>query len=92
MPQPSQSLTVKEVAAHLNCSRVTAYRRIHEGDIPHYRVGGLIRVRAEDLAALQQPAVGNLISELVSAAPEFTDKQINSIRLLLHSAPDVDAP
>jgi excisionase family DNA binding protein len=45
----SQLLRPEEVAARLNCSRSMAFLIISRGEIPHIRVGRLLRVRLEDL-------------------------------------------
>ncbi|MCR9073327.1 MAG: helix-turn-helix domain-containing protein [Alphaproteobacteria bacterium] len=40
-----------DVAQALNVSLKTVRRRLAAGDLPHYRVGRLIRIREDDLAA-----------------------------------------
>ena len=45
-----QLLTVKEVAALLRVSGMTAYRLIKRGDLVALRVGRSYRVRSSDLA------------------------------------------
>lgn len=37
-------LTVKETAKTLNISEITIYRMVGRGDIPHKRLGRLIRI------------------------------------------------
>jgi excisionase family DNA binding protein len=36
-------LTVEEAAAYLRIKRSTVYKWVHEGKIPHHKVGGSIR-------------------------------------------------
>lgn len=40
-------LTVGEVARILRCSPTQVHRLIRSGELPHYRVGRLVRVRPE---------------------------------------------
>ena len=44
--------TVSEVATRLRLSDATVRRLVHSGEIPALRVGGSIRIRRDDLAAL----------------------------------------
>lgn len=48
-------LTLAAVARILGLSRSTVYRLRERGEIPAVKIGGSIRVRAEDLARLTQP-------------------------------------
>lgn len=43
-------LTSGEVCAMLRVSRQTLHRMTKRGDLPHYRVGGLLRFNADDVA------------------------------------------
>jgi len=50
--RPGRSLlTVDEVAKELRVSRMTAYRRVHDGSIPALRIGRNIRVTEKALDA-----------------------------------------
>lgn len=42
-------LTLREAADELRCSVVTVKRRIHDGALPAYVDGGLVRVLEDDL-------------------------------------------
>ena len=44
-------LTIKDVQRILQVGRTTAYGLLRSGRLPCYRVGGLVRVRPEDLKA-----------------------------------------
>ncbi len=44
-------LTLAEIAARLGVSRRTVLRWVQEGDLPAYRIRGIIRVRPEDFEA-----------------------------------------
>ena len=48
-PEPRPLLTVKQVAARLNCSTATVLRRIREGRLKAIVDGRLIRTAPEDL-------------------------------------------
>ncbi|NUQ63161.1 MAG: helix-turn-helix domain-containing protein [Pirellulales bacterium] len=41
-------LRVVQVAERLNCSVSTVYALIERGNLPHYRIGGAIRVGEEE--------------------------------------------
>jgi excisionase family DNA binding protein len=45
-------LTVDELAAFLRCGRGTAYALIARGDLPAVRIGRLLRVPRQALAAM----------------------------------------
>jgi excisionase family DNA binding protein len=45
----SEVMTLREVAAYLNCHYSTAFRLVHSGDFPAFRVGGDWRFRRVDL-------------------------------------------
>jgi excisionase family DNA binding protein len=47
-------LSCSEVAAHLNVSGWLVRERIAAGDIPHVRIGRVIRVRPEALLAWER--------------------------------------
>ncbi len=44
--------TVRQVAALLGVCRATVYGMVERGELPHLRLGSLIRVRAKDLSTL----------------------------------------
>lgn len=46
---PAELLTVAEAAERLRVSRPTLYRLISRGDMPALRVGGQIRLDAQEL-------------------------------------------
>jgi len=50
----NELLTVKEVAAYLRVSRVTAWRWCQQGIIPAFRIGRNWRIRREDLLDLER--------------------------------------
>jgi len=45
-------LTVAEAAAELRLSRATTYRLIAAGKLPAHRIGGSIRINADELHVL----------------------------------------
>lgn len=56
LPHPVPDLTIRQAADALNCHPNTLRRYIARGRLPAYRVGPkLLRVRAEDVAALARP-------------------------------------
>jgi PTS system nitrogen regulatory IIA component len=50
----NELLTVREVAAYLRISRVTAWRWCQEGIIPAFRIGRSWRIRRDELLKLQE--------------------------------------
>lgn len=54
-PYGLPELTVSDAAAMLRVNAKIVRRAISEGRLPAFRVGRLIRVRAEDVAALVTP-------------------------------------
>lgn len=46
---PPEFLTVRELGEYLRVSRRTAYQLIYDGDVPHVRVGGSIRIPRGEL-------------------------------------------
>ncbi len=58
LPASAPGLTIRQAADTLNCHPNTVRRWIASGRLPAYRVGPkLLRVRAEDIAALARPLV-----------------------------------
>ena len=49
----NELLTVKEVAAYLRVSRVTAWRWCQQGIIPAFQIGRSWRIRRDDLLELE---------------------------------------
>lgn len=47
-------LTVPQVCKATNLSRTTVYRRIRDGSIPAVKIGGNVRIPAEDLERVLQ--------------------------------------
>lgn len=41
-------LTVEEAAAAIKVSKMTIYRIIDSGDLPHFRIGRSVRIRRDD--------------------------------------------
>jgi excisionase family DNA binding protein len=50
----NELLTVREVAAYLRISRVTAWRWCQEGIIPAFRIGRSWRIHRDELLKLQE--------------------------------------
>lgn len=50
----NELLTVKEVAAYLRVSRVTAWRWCQQGTIPAFRIGHSWRIRRDELLKLEE--------------------------------------
>ncbi len=48
---PPRMLTVRETAARLSLSVTKTYELLREGGLPHYRIGGAIRIAESDLTA-----------------------------------------
>jgi excisionase family DNA binding protein len=44
-------LTVKQVAVLLGVCRATVYAMVERGELPHVRLGGLVRIRPDELTA-----------------------------------------
>jgi len=44
-------LTVREMAARLSLSVTKTYELLRSGSLPHYRIGGAIRITEADFAA-----------------------------------------
>lgn len=49
--QKSNLLTIAEVAAYLSIKQKTIYAKVEAGNIPSYRIGGLIRFRLDEIDA-----------------------------------------
>jgi excisionase family DNA binding protein len=47
----AQFVTVRHAAAHLGISTRTVWRRIADGTIPAYRLGGVTRIDLDELEA-----------------------------------------
>ena len=92
-----QDYEVKDVARELNISLQTAYRMLWRGELPFYRIGSRLRVRAEDVERLRQaqtepelpPWLADLspesraaIAASVAEWPDLTDGQRERLRLL----------
>lgn len=96
--QLTEGLTLREFARLNRISEATASRLVNSGQIPSYKVGSSRRIRADVAAEIQRgdrtafidSDTDEMIRQLVDAAPEFSDVQIERIRALLHSA-DADA-
>jgi excisionase family DNA binding protein len=50
--QPRKKLlTISEVATYLNIKEKTIYAKVEAGEIPHYRIGHLIRFKLDEIDA-----------------------------------------
>ena len=45
----NQFLTVQEVSEYLHIKPATLYSKVESGDIPHYKIGRLVRFKREDI-------------------------------------------
>ena len=68
-------MTAREVATYLNCSASTVRRLAAAGDLPHYRLGRLVRFRRNEIEAW----LGRQRSGL--ASPEMHPVDINQLSL-----------
>jgi excisionase family DNA binding protein len=41
--------SVMDVAKKFGVSKDTVYRLIHKGELPHYQIGGTIKIKIEDV-------------------------------------------
>jgi excisionase family DNA binding protein len=44
-------LTIEEVADYLQIKKSTLYSKVEKGEIPHYKIGHLVRFRQEEIDA-----------------------------------------
>ncbi len=82
-------LTVRQFAQLTKQSEQSVYRLCRQNKIPHYKIGGSVRIRAEDAAALRQPRGdgfsgldAELVAEIKAAVdnwPPFTSEQRDAI-------------
>jgi excisionase family DNA binding protein len=57
MPEDARMLTVPEVAEVLRVSPKLVYKLIRKGDLPHVRIGRLLRIRSENVSILARGEV-----------------------------------
>lgn len=50
-PYPCPLLTIEELSAYLGIKIKTLYGKVESGDIPHYRIGRLVRFRMAEINA-----------------------------------------
>mgnify|MGYP005817877349 CR=1 FL=1 len=89
IPGEQPDLTVREFTQLTSQSEQSVYRLCRQNKIPHYKIGGSVRIRAEDAAALRRPrsdGFGGLAPELVAEInaavdnwPPFTAEQRDAI-------------
>jgi hypothetical protein len=84
--------SIRQAAGIAEVERSTVRNWVHQGLIYARRVGnGPYQVDLDQIRAMiheyPRASVDARIRELVEGAPEFSAKQINQIRLLLHAAP-----
>jgi predicted site-specific integrase-resolvase len=93
MPEVRRNLgSAKQAAAIAQVSPSTVRNWLQQGLIRGERTGnGRYRYNLDDAASMvityPRANVDEKIRELVSRAPEFSAKQVNQIRLLLHAVP-----
>ncbi len=89
-------LTLAEVSELGYGSRWTLRQRIKRGELAASKIGSMIKVRREDLAAMvvpiqpEQPAfedVESAIETIVASAPPLTDAQCRKLASLFGGAP-----
>ncbi len=51
---PAQTVTIKESASGLGCSKEMAYKLFKAGELRGYKIGRVIRVFADSIAEYQQ--------------------------------------
>lgn len=66
-------LTVKEVAGIYNVTVPTVYGWMRAGHLPHLKIGGTLRVRPEDLEAMEARAWQGQNSEARTTGSNVTD-------------------
>jgi excisionase family DNA binding protein len=63
-------MTAREVATYLNCSAATIRRMAARGEIPHYRLGKLVRFRSGDVEAWLSSIHSGTVTSAPSAAAD----------------------
>lgn len=84
-PRRPPLLKVAEVVLRLNLKKSAVYALLASGALPHYRVGGTIRVSEEDLAAYLSSARrerGPAIRQTKTGSRPAQVKHLNADRLV----------
>lgn len=83
------TLTYAQVAQRTGLSKKTLYRRVADGTLTAYTVGGQTRFHEADVAAMftrRAADVTEHVARIVAAAPPLTDAQRAQIAALLGGA------
>lgn len=51
LPENELFLTIKDISVYLSIKQKTIYAKVEAGEIPHYRIGHLIRFRLNEIDA-----------------------------------------
>jgi len=68
-------VTIGKISDHLGIKEKTLYAMVSAGDIPHYRIGRLIRFKKDEIDAWMETRKVTKVSP-----DEMTDKILKSIR------------
>jgi excisionase family DNA binding protein len=80
----SRALSIREFAEINGVSQSVVRRKVGDGSIPSYKIGGVRRIPVSYLEQLQRlDPVDSAIARLVTAAPPLTAEQRSRIGALL---------